>query len=218
MFDVMGTGGDREGFRRLSETFSASTARAVLPGSSEGKDGEAELNDALLYSSGLAEGVPATGIELPSPLRPALAQGGRPANRPGRRLAGLAVLYGRSGGELAAWARGTVRATDSVKALVAAWQVSREGTALIGLDRARELALNVGLVTAALEQGLKEKALDLYEAMPVMAAYGKTAFLESYLRNEVGKRPVKTAMEQQGLLAFVSQWCSRGGCGRCPLS
>jgi hypothetical protein len=25
-------------------------------------------------------------------------------------------------------------------------------------------------------------------------------------------------VEQQGLLSLLAEWCSRGGCGRCPLS
>jgi hypothetical protein len=56
------------------------------------------------------------------------------------------------------------------------------------------------------------------EGLPAGAGYGKTAFLEANLRLESGRRPARSAVEQQGLLSLLAEWCSRGGCGRCPLS
>jgi hypothetical protein len=65
---------------------------------------------------------------------------------------------------------------------------------------------------------LLERALALAESLPAGAAYGKTAFLEANLRLPGGKRLVRAALEQQGLLAYLGTWCSRGGCGSCGLS
>jgi hypothetical protein len=101
---------------------------------------------------------------------------------------------------------------------VTAWQVTHGGVALIGPDRARELTQNLVLPFAALDPALRDQAQTLLAGLAAGAAYGKTAFLEANLRAPGGRRLVRTALEQQGLLAFLGQWCSQGGCGRCPLS
>ena len=122
----------------------------------------------------------------------------------------------RSEGPLAAWALASVRRGDAKQAL-AAWQVAAEqGAALIGAERAQELLVNAALPLAA-SRGLEERALALLAALPAAPAYGKTAFLESNLRPAQG-RIARNALEQQGLLGLIGEWCSQGGCGRCPLS
>jgi hypothetical protein len=101
--------------------------------------------------------------------------------------------------------------------MTARWQVNaRDGPALIGAERARELLVNVALPSAA-AQGHTEAALAALESLPAPPAYGRTAFLEANLRPEKG-RIARTALEQQGLLGLLGEWCSQGGCGRCPLS
>ena len=220
LLDVMGVGGDREGFRRLAAVFPEAVAREVVAGA---RDGAIEaLGDALRFAGGLgaASGFDASG--LPAPLRPALASNGRPANSPASRLAGVAVLYGRASRGLPAFVRESVAVAGSAKALVEAWQVSSagdaRGRALVGPDRARELALNLALPFAATDAGLRPKSESLLARLPAAATYGKTAFLERHLRAGSGRRLVQGAVEQQGLLAYLAEWCSRGGCGRCPLS
>lgn len=212
LFDVMGVGGDREGFRRLAVVLPGALAARVL-NEDRAPDG---LLAALSYAAGLHPGAP-PGEGLPPPLRAALAASGRPANRPQRRLAGIATLFERAGGDLPAMCRRTVRDAASAKALVTAWQVSQDGVALIGPDRAREVVLNLVLPFAALDAA-PERAEALLEGLGASPAYGTTTFLERNLRGADGKRAVRGALEQQGLLGMLRQWCSRGGCGQCPLS
>ena len=215
LFDTLGVGGDREGFRRLALAFPERLAREVACGA--GAEAALALGAALEYAGGVAEGTgPWEG--LPRPLRPGLAASGRPANRPQRRLAGLAALYVRAGGDLPAFVRRSTGEAETAKALVTAWQVSRGGVALIGPDRAREIVLNVALPFATGDAALRERAGSLLAGLGVGPVYGKTAFLEHHLRGASGRRLVGGALEQQGLLAYLGEWCSRGGCGRCPLS
>ena len=216
ILDSLGVGGDRSGFRRLAEAFPVSLGRRLTdgPGSAEARG---VLTAALVYVAGLGP-VP-FGVEgLPRPVMPALASRGRPANRPQRRLAGLAALYLRAGRDLQSHALGSVAAADQAGALIASWQAAVDGVSLLGPDRARELVLNVVLPFALLQPVLAEHAMALAESLPAAAAYGKTRFLEANLAPVEGKRAVRGALAQQGLLSMLSEWCSQGGCGRCPLS
>ena len=71
---------------------------------------------------------------------------------------------------------------------------------------------------AANQPDLALKVDRMLSEMRAAPAYGRTAFLEANLRLADGKRPVRGALGQQGLLDYLERWCSRGGCGRCPLS
>jgi hypothetical protein len=102
--------------------------------------------------------------------------------------------------------------------LVAAWQSAADGDSLLGPDRAREIVLNVVLPFGLLQPVLQDRALELAAALPAGPAYGKTCFLEVNLAPAEGKRAVRRALAQQGLLSLLNEWCSRGGCGKCPLS
>lgn len=216
LFDALGVGGDREGFRRLAVAFPERLAREVV--AAAGEEAVSCLSEALAHAAGLGDR-PMVSVEgLPPPLRPALASSGRPANRPERRLAGLAGLYVHAGGDLPAFVRGSIDEAETAKVLVITWQVSREGVALLGPDRARELVLNVALPFAAGDAALRQRAESLLAGLGAATAYGKTAFLERHLRASSGRRLVRGALEQQGLLAYLGKWCSQGGCGRCPLS
>jgi hypothetical protein len=80
------------------------------------------------------------------------------------------------------------------------------------------VVLNAVLPFTAVSASLRDASLALLARLPPAAAYGKTRFLESNLRAAGGRRLVKSALQQQGLLSFLQEWCSRGGCGRCPFS
>jgi Protein of unknown function (DUF2851) len=200
LLDALGVGGDREGFRRLAEALPVSMAA-----------GAKDLEAALLYVAGLAEAP--VDEALPPPLRPGLQSFGRPANRPQGRLSGLAGLWARASGSLVDYAAGSVGTAGKTSELLAAWQV---GDGRIGPGRAQELLVNAVLPFAA-AQGFGNEALRLMLQLPAAVSYGKTAFLESNLRPEKG-RIVRNAVQSQGLLGYLGEWCSQGGCGRCPLS
>jgi hypothetical protein len=87
-----------------------------------------------------------------------------------------------------------------------------------GRRAGRELLLNVVLPFASLDAALEEQAVRLVQALPAAPSYGKTAFLEANLAGRDGGLRARSALEQQGLLAMVTDWCRQGGCGRCPLS
>jgi Protein of unknown function (DUF2851) len=221
LLDVLGQGGDRDGFRRLARNLTWRHAAAT---------GEA-LEAELLWVAGLgpppacnhpALQEPHAGPEAVQhvvPLRPRLAITGRPANHPARRLRGLAALVGRARGDLVAYARRNVATAARPKTLVDAWQAGcPPGPALIGPARAREVVLNAVLPFTAVSPSLENASLALLARLPPAPAYRKTRFLESNLNGGDGRRLVKSALQQQGLLSFLQEWCSRGGCGRCPLS
>jgi hypothetical protein len=211
LLDTLGVGADQDGFRRLALAFPVSLAGRVR-----------DLAGALAYVAGLG-GASEDAAALPPPLRPGLVARGRPANHPRRRLSGLASLYGRAKRQTGKGANGTLVqmalasvAEGSVTQVVTGWQVvAAEGSALIGPQRARELLSNAVLPLVA-AQGQDDAALRLLQALPA-ASYGKTGFLEANLRPARG-RIARTALEQQGLLGLITEWCSQGGCGKCPLS
>jgi Protein of unknown function (DUF2851) len=226
LLDTLGVGGDREGFRRLAAAFPASLAVSV-----------SDLEAALVYVAGLGP-APEEGGGLPRPLSPGVGSFGRPANRPQLRLAGLAALVrravgqgqesgrvrgqpaGQSGnpaigqgdGPLSLMALTSVSEAVGAKRLLAAWTAPPQ----IGAARAQELVVNAVLPFAA-ARGMRQEALAALRALPAGTAYGKTAFLASNLRPARG-RVARNALQSQGLLGYVAEWCSQGGCGRCPLS
>jgi hypothetical protein len=209
LLDALGTGGDRDGFRRLADAFPEARARTCCNGGARG------LTAALLVTAGLA----ATGPLQTAVLSPPLRRTGRPLNWPERRLAALAALYARAGTDLPAFTLAGVESATRARALVAALQVAAAGgPALLGRERAQELAVNVALPFAALEPRLQGKVETLLAQLPPGAAYGRTSFLEANLARPGGRRRVRSALEQQGLLGLNEDWCRQGGCGRCPLS
>jgi hypothetical protein len=218
LFDALGVGGDRAGFRRLAQAFPPPLARSLTESLAESQRARV-LEDALVAVAGLpgARTLPAA---LPARLSPALERLGRPLNWPERRLAAFARLYGRAQADLVSYAVETVESAAGVKELVTAWQVvSAEGRpALLGWERTRELVLNAVLPFVATRPGLRSQAEALLTQLQPSAPYGRTAFLEANLVRPSGKRRVASALEQQGLLALLEDWCSQGGCGRCPLS
>ncbi|HXH22576.1 MAG TPA: hypothetical protein VNN10_11135, partial [Dehalococcoidia bacterium] len=82
-----------------------------------------------------------------------------------------------------------------------------------------EVLLNAVLpFAAAVRPELEGRCLELAASLPALPPYGKTAFLEANLAPAGRRRTTRTPLEQQGLLALHAEWCSQGGCGRCPLS
>jgi hypothetical protein len=211
-------GGDRPGFRRLAAAFPPALARSLTQ-ALDGHERARVLEEALLAVAGL-RGAATSATPLPPSLRPALERMGRPLNWPERRLAALARLYGRADGELSSYAVTKVQAAANIKELLAAFLVAGgEGRpALLGWERAQELVLNAVLPFVATRPRQRARCVELVAAMRPLAPYGKTAFLEANLRRRDGKRRVTSALEQQGLLGLLEDWCSQGGCGRCPLS
>jgi len=216
LFDALGVGGDRAAFRHLAELCTPALARSVAAAGGR-NDG---LEAALLALAGLRPASAPLAALLPAGLSPPLARTGRPANRPERRLAAFARLYARAEGDLAGFAVASVVGAESARELVAAWQVGGPDKvgALLGRERARELVVNVVLPFVATRAELRPKAASLLAEMPAAPPYGKTRFLEANLRRADGWRAAGSALAQQGLLAYLGEWCSRGGCGRCPLS
>jgi len=201
LLDALGVGGDREAFRELSLSLSGAAAREITAGLTR-DDAVSELTGALLAA-------------LRLDLRASASC--RPANRPERRLRAMAMLFVRAVGDLPAYAREGVLGAEKPKQLVARWQVGGE-PALLGPERAQELLVNAVLPFVALDASLRPRALALLEALPAGAYYGKTRFLEHNLKRADGKKRVRGVLAQQGLLGLLNDWCSQGGCGRCPLS
>jgi hypothetical protein len=199
LLDALGVGGDREAYRELSLSLTGAAAREITAGLSR--------DDAVFELTGALQGA----------LRLDAHTTCRPANRPERRLRALATLFVRAEADLSAYARASVTESEKPKQLLAKWQVGGE-PALLGPERAQELLVNAVLPFVALDGSLREQALALLGALPAGASYGKTRFLEHNLKRLDGKKRVRGVVAQQGLLGLLNDWCSQGGCGRCPLS
>lgn len=155
--------------------------------------------------------------------------GVRPQNHPVRRLAGAAGLLARltSPSELLGVVE--MRPGEAIASLAVPargyWVDHHDvgaapcnlSPALLGRSRAIELLVNVILPAAAARGGVRA-ARRMFEAMPRPGAYGRTRGLEEGLRAQGDGRMAIDARRAQGLLGLHSEWCSRDGCGRCPLS
>jgi hypothetical protein len=156
----------------------------------------------------------------------------RPANAPARRIAGAASLLAALGQPSALL---QLAAAASVNEAVAPLLRSAEGywlahydtcaaactlpAAFVGRSRALEILQNVVLPAAVAsgDPALAGNARDLFDRLPRPSSYGVTRFLENALRSS-GERLPLNARRAQGLLALHRDWCTQGGCGRCPLS
>ena len=121
-----------------------------------------------------------------------------------------------SEGDLVRGLAGVVRGTEGggPAAVVAPLR-----TAGLGLVRAREVGWNVvlpiavALAAAYGDLGLAAAAHAAIEAWPAPPPYGRTRALATLVAVTPGD-----ALTAQGLLRMQDLWCTRGGCGRCPLS
>ena len=64
----------------------------------------------------------------------------------------------------------------------------------------------------------RRHARDLFAPPAAAASYGVTRFLENALALDGASALPINARRAQGLLALHRDWCTQGGCGRCPLS
>jgi hypothetical protein len=139
--------------------------------------------------------------------------GVRPGNSAGKRLEGAAALAARFAGPgLAASLVGPLAepetaARDVVSSLVV--------PGLVGRSRAIEIAANVVLPLAAALCDDPAAAVieDVFARLPLPARYGNVRHL-----HEAASGLGIDARRQQGMLYLQRQYCTQGGCGRCPLS
>jgi len=199
-------------------------------------DRELLIEAALLGTGGLLNGQTAMWADAEAVREQRLltawqALGGQPLrlewdatpNRPGcgprERLAGLAALVGRDGPPLnASKAEWLELLSRGPRATMAVLQTGSN----IGRDRAIEIAVNAVLpwLLAAYkgDAELEASAVALYQELPGPVAYGATRLLTSALVDAEGRPLVRGAAAVQGALQMTRDWCTRGGCGRCPLS
>jgi hypothetical protein len=84
----------------------------------------------------------------------------------------------------------------------------------VGRELAIELVVNA-VMTVKLAAG-EERAPDLLAQLPAPGTYGKLRSLERWLGH--GERAFTSAGALQGALLLHGEYCTRGQCGRCPLS
>ena len=208
----LGYGGNSAAMMRLAEGLPLRALERSLRGVRR-EDRRAALASTLLGASGLSSRDASPGGQAVAPV---VAREEwklfrvRPANHPSRRLEGMAALLDRAWDEgLAAWAAALV-AEGSVAAVRAGLAVAADGRggALIGADRASDLAVNVVLPFARAwsnlnrDGGLSTAALALYRAWPPLQ---ENAITEEALRllgveGADGKELRRSARRQQGLI------------------
>jgi len=199
ILEALGYGGQRQAFRLLARR---------LPW--------AQLRSSVLSLPARERAAPARRLLLDAmeeaPRQPA-AQ--RPANRPQRRLEGAAALAARFASpglerSLLPLLNGSPK--QAARAAGAALTVP----GLIGPGRAQEMLANALLPCAAAsgDEALAWLAEAVYRQLPLPARYGAVRHLHQALGGAV---PVN-ASRQQGMLYLLKQYCTQGGCGRCPLS
>ena len=197
----LGYGGDRLLFEGIPARLPFATLADVID-SAEKQQRVAVAHAALLGAAG-------GGL--------AQCRAGRPANRPERRLAGLALLLVRHRSLLEGPASFGTGAP--ARETVVAWCAPPQ----IGRSRAIELLVNAVLPWAAAcaeardDHAAADAARECFSRLPRPARYGALAFLENNLTDAEGALPVD-ARVQQGLLALYKTECTQGGCGRCRLS
>ena len=208
----LGYGGNSAAMLRLAEGLPLRALERSLRGVRR-EDRRAALASTLLQASGLSTGDASPGAPA---VMPVVSREEwklfrvRPANHPSRRLEGMAALLDCAWDEgLAVWAAALV-AEGSVAAVRGGLAVAADGGggALIGADRASDLAVNVVLPFARAwgnqnrDGGLSAAALALYRAWPPLQ---DNAITEEALRllgveGADGKELRRSARRQQGLI------------------
>ena len=200
----LGYGGNSGPMTRLAEAVSLRALERELLGVEPG-DRRAALAAALMRASGLSDSDGGVGSNA------AFTRGEwklfrvRPTNHPSRRLEGMAALLDRAWDVgLAAWAASLV-AEGSVAGLRDGLTVaSRKGGALVGADRASDLAVNVALPFARAlgnlwkDSSLAAGALALYRAWPPLQENAVTQEAGRLLGGGTELR--RSARRQQGLI------------------
>ena len=202
ILEALGYGGQRERFREIADNVPWRLLRSQLTAVA-GAAARKALASRLLQSA-------ATG--LPAGAQPVCSV--RPANRLANRLKGAAALAARfaESGLLRPFLPLLEREDSrALRPLIGSLTV--EGS--IGRSRAIEIAANVVLpLLAAMEGGRWERQAErLWVRLALPARYGPVRHLHDAL---AGVRI--DSRRQQGMLYLLGQYCTQGGCGRCPLS
>jgi len=223
MLEALAYGSAREAFRALAERLPWARLRArlaPLPPTSRAAAAWRLLDAA------------AQGLALPAGAR-------RPADSPQRRLKGAAQLAARFAqtGLISAFAAaidGRGQDARGVGAKVSHFEfrpaapsrlASRTTNALtdtlivpglIGRARALEVLANAVLpcLAALGPEGRARRAESAFGGLPLPARYGAVR----HLHEAVGGAVPVNFRRQQGMLYLLRQYCTQGGCGRCPLS
>jgi hypothetical protein len=199
LLEALGYGGERDGLRALAEEVPWRTVRSAALG--------AEDDPALAARRLLTAAWDSLRV------RPGRAAGVRPRNNPEKRLAGaagLAARYAEQG--IAAALLGALEEPGAPATLVHALTVP----GLIGRARAIEAAGNAVLPLAAAL--CSEPAASRYEALFARLALPARYGAVRHLHSATGPAVRPDMRRQQGMLYLLRQYCSQGGCGRCPLS
>lgn len=198
--EALGYSANREGFRELARRLPLAQA---LPRPGEG------VAEVCARLAGAAHGLPWD------------YEGVRPANHPSRCLQALGHLLVRFGP--AGWVGGMEALLRWAKAPreVAAGLVVPGRPALLGVDRAGEMAVNVllpffsALGSARGDARLAARCLSLYRCYPPLSASGLLRHMAEMVGLERGV--LRSACRQQGLIHLHHTFCRHGACSRCPL-
>ena len=210
----LGYGGNSAPMMRLAEGLPLRALERSLRGVAS-EERQRALASILLRASGLpqsdaaVDGAGAQGAPPVVPREEWKLFRVRPANHPSRRLQGMAALLDRAWDEgLAIWSAALV-AGGSVAGVRSALTVAGDGGgALIGADRASDLAVNVVLPFARAwgnqtrDAGLSARALALYRGWPPLQENAVTQEAARLLgvTGDEGNPLRRTARRQQGLI------------------
>lgn len=193
-----------EPFLELARRVPVATLRPLAAGQDQVTAG-GRIEHALLAAAGLLPGA--------SPVDPLpwVTAGVRPAAHPTHRIAGLAALLTRHAEQgLEPALRQAAKAGPGP--LLRALAVPG-----VGRDRAVELAVNA-LLPLMIAAGDEPAALELAARLPAAGVYAPLTTLDGSLTADGKSLTRRSVLAQQGGLAQVQEWCTRGGCGFCPLS
>lgn len=243
---TLGQTANRGGFAELARRAPLASLAAAIDDCAE-PDAPRAVERRLLHAAGLDGALLSPGPAIPwvvrglrpaaTPARRVAALAGlvarlwRPLPAAGARDApGDAEQPGRMGAPVSPFVAGARALVDrargeGARTLIAALAVpARDGPALCGRGRAVELAVNALLpwaaacATLAGDDEAAGAILALAGGLPAAESYGAVAHLHRNLRDARGRALIGSALQQQGALAMLGEWCRRGGCGRCPLS
>lgn len=205
----LGYGGNSPAMTRLAEGLPLRALDRALRGV-EPLGRRASLTSALLQASGLAPEDAARDGQAPPPV---LSRTDwklfrvRPANHPSRRLEGMAALLDRAWEEgLAGWAASLVRAGSIAGVRADLTVPAQTGSALIGADRASDLAVNVLLPFARAwgnrsgDAELTVASVAFYRAWPALQENAVTEEAARLLGIAEDREVRRSARRQQGLI------------------
>ena len=205
----LGYGGNSPAMTRLAEGLPLRALERALRGvEPEGR--RAALASALLRASGLA---PDDAAMRGQAALPVLSRADwklfrvRPTNHPSRRLEGMAALLDRAWDEgLSAWAASLIRQGSAAEVRAGLTVASEAGGALIGADRASDLAVNVLLPFARAwgnrtrDAALSASALAIYRTWPALQENAVTGEAARLLGIADARELRRSARRQQGLI------------------